>query len=140
MNKKYLVYLLAILAIAALTYWYFSKNDTQMLSSADRVIPQTPLSASEPDSVNVIIGENGNFAPSEIKIKKGGKVTWVNKSQKQVWPASNPHPIHTDYPDFDALRGLANGESYSFTFEKVGSWGYHNHINPGAKGAVQVVE
>ncbi|MDP3934756.1 MAG: hypothetical protein Q8Q46_00815, partial [Candidatus Giovannonibacteria bacterium] len=70
----------------------------------------------------------------------GGKVTWVNKSQSQIWPASNPHPIHTDYPGFDASRGLANGESYSFTFDKVGSWNYHNHLNPGMKGEVKVVE
>ena len=88
----------------------------------------------------VVINENGNFSPSEVKIKKGGKVTWVNKGQNPVWPASNPHPIHTDYPGFDASRGLANGESYSFTFDKVGSWGYHNHLNPGMRGEVKVVE
>src|SRR3989344_4424364 len=88
----------------------------------------------------VVINENGNFSPSEAKIKKGGTVTWVNKGQNPVWPASNPHPIHTDYPGFDASRGLANGESYSFTFDKVGSWGYHNHLNPGMRGEVKVVE
>ena len=88
----------------------------------------------------VVINENGNFSPSEVKIKKGGTVTWVNKSQNPVWPASNPHPIHTDYPGFDASRGLANGESYSFTFDKAGSWGYHNHLNPGMRGEVKVVE
>src|SRR3989344_7296483 len=88
----------------------------------------------------VVINENGNFSPSEVKIKKGGKVTWINKSQNPVWPASNPHPIHTDYPGFDASRGLANGESYSFTFDKAGSWGYHNHLNPGMRGEVKVVE
>lgn len=92
------------------------------------------------NSATVVIDESGNFNPQEVKIKKGGKVTWVNKSQNPVQPASNPHPIHTDYPGFDALRGLANGESYSFTFDKVGSWGYHNHLNPSIRGEVKVVE
>lgn len=90
-------------------------------------------------SVTVVIDENG-FNPREIGIKKGGKVTWVNQSQNSVWPASNPHPIHTDYHGFDALRGLANGESYSFTFDKVGSWKYHNHLNPSMRGEVKVEE
>ncbi|MDP3934825.1 MAG: DUF5667 domain-containing protein [Candidatus Giovannonibacteria bacterium] len=90
-------------------------------------------------STTVVIDENG-FNPREIGIKKGGKVTWVNKSQSQIWPASNPHPIHTDYSGFDSRLGFANGESYSFTFDKVGSWGYHNHLNPSMKGEVKVVE
>ena len=56
-----------------------------------------------------------------------------------LWVASNPHPIHTDYSDFDAKRGYAKGERYSFTFFKQGTWKYHNHLNPG-EGGVIVVE
>ena len=103
-------------------------------------VAPSPVSRDELMSVFVVIDESGKFSPREIKIKKGGKVTWVNKSQNRVWPASNPHPIHTDYSGFDALHGLATGESYSFTFEKVGSWGYHDHFNPSTRGEVKVVE
>ena len=103
-------------------------------------VAPTPVSGDELMSVSVIVDESGNFNPREVKIRKGGKVTWVNKSQRQVWPASAPHPVHTGYPGFDALRGLNTGESYSFAFEKVGSWSYHNHLNPATTGAVRVVE
>ena len=91
-------------------------------------------------NVIVVIDENGNFSPFEVKIKKGGQVTWVNKSSHRVWPASAAHPTHLEYPGFDSLKGLDTGESYSFVFEKTGSWKYHNHLNPGMRGEVKVVE
>ena len=90
--------------------------------------------------VFVVIDDRGQFSPSAVKVSKGGKVTWVNKSSVAVWPASAVHPTHTLYPGFDALRGLKTGETYSFIFEKVGSWKYHNHLNSGVTGVVEVVE
>ncbi|QQG42757.1 MAG: hypothetical protein HYW15_00865 [Candidatus Giovannonibacteria bacterium] len=91
-------------------------------------------------SATVVIDENGKFSPPEVKIKRGGKVTWTNKGSRQVWPASAVHPTHLVYPGFDALKGLNTGENYSFTFEKAGEWAYHNHLNPGTRGKVKVVE
>jgi plastocyanin len=90
--------------------------------------------------VFVVIDDRGQFSPSAVKVSKGGKVTWINKSSVAVWPASAFHPTHTLYPGFDALRGLKTGETYSFVFEKVGSWKYHNHLNSGVTGVVEVVE
>lgn len=103
------------------------------------VVP-TPVSRDELMSVFVTIDELGNFNPREIKIRKGGKVAWVNKSARAVWPASDVHPVHNLYPGFDARRGLSAGDSYSFVFDKVGSWSYHDHLNPEVKGVVHVVE
>ena len=55
-----------------------------------------------------------------------------------MWIASSPHPAHTDYPEFDAKRGIAPGETYEFTFTKTGSWKYHNHVNLGKYGTIVV--
>lgn len=82
--------------------------------------------------------KDGRFIPSELKIKKGDTVVWTNRDSSQTWPASAFHPTHQVYPGFDALKGINTGESYSFTFDKVGSWKYHNHLNPSATGAVIV--
>ncbi|HEY4499516.1 MAG TPA: Kazal-type serine protease inhibitor domain-containing protein [Candidatus Paceibacterota bacterium] len=90
--------------------------------------------------VSVIITENGQFDPAEIKVRKGGKVTWVNKGKLFVWPASNDHPSHQMYSGFDAFKGIGNGESYSFMFEKIGTWPYHDHLNPSVSGKIIVVE
>lgn len=84
--------------------------------------------------------KDNKFIPSEVKIKKGDIVIWVNKSDAITWPASGPHPTHSGYSSFDSLRGLNTGESYSFTFDRVGSWKYHNHLNPSATGVVLVSE
>ena len=91
-----------------------------------------------PESVTVVISENG-FAPAVVKVKAGTKVTWFNKNIRPHWPASNPHPIHTDLPGFDAKNGLSQGETYSYTFDKLGKWEYHDHLNPALTGVVEVV-
>ena len=65
-------------------------------------------------------------------------MTWINRGAAPAWPASAFHPTHLLYPGFDALRGLNAGESYSFTFDKVGSWKYHNHLSPSFTGAIIV--
>jgi plastocyanin len=97
-------------------------------------------------STDVLSGEatisvtNSGFSPASITVKKGTKVTFVNNGTNPVWPASNPHPTHTDYPGFDALSAVAPGQSWSFTFDRVGRWGFHNHLNPTQGGQITVVE
>ena len=61
-------------------------------------------------------------------------------SGAKVWIASDPHPVHTAYPGFDSHTDIGAGESFSFTFDKVGSWGYHNHLNSTVRGTVVVTE
>lgn len=84
--------------------------------------------------------KDGRFVPSELKIKKDDTIIWTNRDSRSAWPASAIHPTHQVYPGFDALRGLGSGESYSFTFDKVGNWRYHDHLNPSVFGAVEVTE
>lgn len=84
----------------------------------------------------IIIYDKG-FKPNSVDIIKGSIVTWVSKGDFSHWPASDPHPIHTDYPtkekgcigsSLDACTELKTNESYSFTFDQVGSWGIHDHL------------
>lgn len=81
---------------------------------------------------------NSCFTPSSVSIKNGDTVTFVNNSNKNMWPASDPHPQHTLYPEFDARKDIAPGGSYSFTFTRIGSWGYHDHNKPSCHGTVVV--
>ena len=87
-------------------------------------------------SVSVTAG--GTFSPATLTVKKGTKVTWTNSGSAKVWIASDPHPVHNGYPGLDSGTDLRTGESFSFTFDKAGSWGYHNHFNPTIKGTVIV--
>jgi plastocyanin len=107
-----------------------------------------PASSDNQDSssAEVLSGEvtvsmtDSGFTPSNITIKKGTKVIFVNNGTKPIWPASNPHPTHTDYPGFDPLEGIAVGQSWSFTFDKVGVWGFHDHLLAFRGGKITVVE
>jgi plastocyanin len=106
-------------------------------SIAPSVSPSPDVSVSPTASVTVSITDTG-FEPATVTVAPGTTVTFVNNGQAAHWPASNPHPTHTGLPGFDALKALATGESYSFTFTKVGTWGYHDHLNPRVGGTVVV--
>lgn len=80
------------------------------------------------------------FSPEEITIKKGQTITWVNETDEFRWPASNLHPTHGIYPEFDPQEPIAPGESWSFTFDKAGTWRFHDHLNPRMLGKIEVVD
>jgi plastocyanin len=93
-----------------------------------------------------------SFSPASVTVKKGNTVKWVDTSG-QMWVASAPHPAHTGYDGTSRSTHCAPGytgampfdecvlgSSYSFTFDKVGTWPYHDHMNPSAFGSVVVTE
>jgi plastocyanin len=82
--------------------------------------------------------EDDGFHPQTLTIDAGDTVLFENKSSDDAWPASNVHPTHLLYPGFDAKKPLLPGDSYSFTFTKTGSWGYHNHLEPDVQGTIVV--
>lgn len=78
------------------------------------------------------------FKPSTIRVVRGETVLFKNTSAHSVWPASNDHPSHTAYPEFDPHVGIAPGNSWSMKFERVGVWGFHNHLLPSQGGVIIV--
>jgi plastocyanin len=105
----------------------------------DNATDKPDASVAIPESATVVISATG-FDPPTLKIKSGTKVTWFNKDIRPHWPASDPHPIHTILSGFDSLNGLSQGETYSFVFDKAGVWKYHDHLNAGLIGVVEVTE
>ncbi len=111
----------------------------------------TDIGITEPTEHLVEITLEG-FVPKNLEIKQGDKVTWVNKLITESQPAGNFHPTHTNYPGssiikcgtaeekntFDACKDLQKEESYSFVFNEIGSWGYHNHLQPSKTGKIIV--
>jgi len=81
---------------------------------------------------------DSGFRESVVYVKLGTTVTFVNASAQGMWVASNPHPTHTDLPGFDEKTSVNRGGTYQYTFVKVGSWKYHNHLNPSDTGVVVV--
>jgi len=70
----------------------------------------------------------------------GTAVTFVNQAQNQnIWIASNPYPANSDLPGFNSGKGLKFGESYTYVFNQLGNWGYHNDLNYNVGGTIRVV-
>jgi len=102
-------------------------------ASAERTTSTLP---SAPPAASIII-KNFAFNPSELTIKAGTTVTWVNQDSAPHMVASDPHPAHTDLPGL-VSGTLAQGQTYSFTFDKPGTFGYHCHIHPSMTGRIIV--
>lgn len=80
----------------------------------------------------------GGFEPKEVTLATGSTVTFVTEKDKDFWPASNIHPTHSLYPAFDPKRALKPAEAWSFTFDTVGEWRFHDHIQPFYTGVIHV--
>ena len=82
--------------------------------------------------------EPARFVPAVLHVRRGDTVTFVNVGNVDKWVASDPHPVHTDYPGFDARRTILPGRSWSFRFLRPGHWGYHDHLSPWITGTIVV--
>lgn len=102
-------------------------------SSADTQ-PTTPATTNNA-TADVEI-KNSDFSPKTITIKVGTKVTWTNKDSLQ-------HDVATDKnygDDFKSSELLSRGETYSFTFNKAGTYTYHCTPHPFMRATVVVTE
>ncbi len=121
---KKIIILISILVIAGLGIFFFNGSSAPVSQTSKIVDIQMTATG---------------FTPASVSIHKGDTVKFTNTDSSPHWPASNPHPTHTDYPGFDALRPVPPGQSYSFQFEKQGRWGFHDHLDPSLGGVVTVL-
>ena len=77
------------------------------------------------------------FTPKTMTVAPGTKVTWIALDGSLPFVASNPHPIHTDQAGLQSGT-MRMGESFSYTYQQAGAWGFHNHNAPTETGTVNV--
>lgn len=144
MNNKLLIGLVAVIIIivVGLVALGGSKNQTQT-SNAPQTIEQRPTtppaqnqSIQKTEDATVTVDSSG-FSPSTLTIKAGTKVVWANKSGSDISVNSDEHPVHRLNPQFNP-GSVSNGSSISFTFDKPGTYPYHDHFNPSHTGTVVV--
>ena len=99
----------------------------------------TPLASTSLDGAMTITLTQNGFDPDVITIKQGTKVIFKTTASRVFWPASNLHPDHTIYSAFDPKHPIRPDESWSFVFEKVGTWGFHDHLRSYFVGKIQVL-
>ncbi len=90
----------------------------------------TPTQQAAPQGEIVVATYNPTgLDKKEFNINKGDSIEFRNSDLKPHWPASNPHPTHTDYPEFDPKTVIKPGDVWRFTFMKAGDWKFHDHLN-----------
>jgi plastocyanin len=82
------------------------------------------------DKTMTVSIENFAFDPPNMTVAPGTTVTWVNNDQ-------TAHTVTANNGAFDSGT-LQPGQSYSFTFEKAGTYAYHCNIHPDMSATVTV--
>ncbi|HBB37440.1 MAG: Plastocyanin [Candidatus Moranbacteria bacterium GW2011_GWC1_45_18] len=144
-NTNYWIIVIVALIMIIGIIWYAGAKKKVDLNEAPSSIPSqnsqsTSQSTSEVQKQTEAVIEytDSGFSPQSVTVKISDTVAFTNNSSGEMWVASAPHPVHTDYPELDAKRAYTKGETYSFTFEKTGTWKFHNHLNPTKFGSVTV--
>lgn len=152
MNNKIVVGLLVLL-VGVGAGWYFLQGGKPVQETTTPPVIK-PTIGSELPATGSAGGSGGDkgierptvaytdtgFAPKTVTVKKGTNITFINSSSKSMWVASAVHPTHQLLPGFDQLKSVSVGGSYEYTFEKVGTWKYHNHVQASDTGTVVVTE
>lgn len=78
------------------------------------------------------------FVPASLTVTPGATVIFRNTDTAPHWVASDPHPVHTGLPGFDAGAAIAANGTYTFTFTTPGTFGFHDHLHPNLRGQIVV--
>ena len=141
-----LIAVVAVIVVGAVGFFLISGNKTSVPSVSETQTSTTPTEAMEasPSASDAMMTEEqtvsltaDGFSPATLTIEAGAKVTWINKSGGAATVNSGPHPTHTNYSPLN-LGTFRDGETLSLAFDKAGTYGYHNHLNPSQKGTIVV--
>jgi plastocyanin len=137
--KKTIVLIVAIIIVAGggilvATHHSSKKSDSQNMGSMDMSGGSSSASSSQASNTNQVEINNFAFSPANITVKKGTTVTWTNKD-------SVAHTVvESDSQDGPKSNNLAQGASYTFTYNTAGTFKYKCSIHPDMTGSVTVTE
>ena len=130
---------LAVLVVAVLGgggYLVFHKGGTSPTTNPAAGSNNSSTGTTTNVAATITFTDNG-FASSVTTVKAGSTVLVVNKSSQLLDFDSDPHPEHTNEPELNA-GDISPGKSKTFVVTKAGRWGFHDHLNPGFTGTLNV--
>jgi plastocyanin len=83
-------------------------------------------------AANQVVVDNFSFGPTTLTVAAGTKVTWTNDDDDLHTVVSETDPKLFKSPALDT------GDSYSFTFDKPGTYRYFCSLHPHMQGVVVV--
>jgi plastocyanin len=83
-----------------------------------------------PGSAATITITSAGASPKSVTVAPGSQVLFVNNDSREHQMYSDPHPEHTDCPEFDQVGSLAPGQSrQTGNLNTIRTCGFHDHIN-----------
>lgn len=92
--------------------------------------PVGSMAADSPAAPTIVMARDFMFAPMSLTVPTGATVTWTNKDDE-------PHTVVSDAGMFRS-GALDTGESFSFKFDRPGTYRYACSIHPRMVGTIVV--
>ena len=145
-NKKNIVAVVVVLIVILIIVVGFFVSSNKMDTVSNKTVPvvpsNPPVNINEPTPVQdkkinpdeVVVKaidvhiKNFAFDPASLDVKVGDTVIWTN----------NDDMAHSIVMGGVTSSILSKGDSFSFVFDKVGSYSYHCGIHPSMKGVINV--
>lgn len=136
MNKRVLGSVLAIIVVVAavVAVVALQGNDKSTNKTGDTAKKSSSATRdSQAETTSSVTIKDYAFSPAAITVKVGTKVTWTNQD-------AVGHTVTADSGTGPDSQLLDQGQSYSYTFSKAGTYTYHCAPHPYMKGTVIVTE
>lgn len=141
LNKLAILSLVFASAFALSGCDLYSKSQDKNAGAANLLQQQQTTTGSQAAERTTITFSDSGITPAQVTVKSGSFLTFQNNSTKKVSVGSDPHPTHTQNPEItggEFVLDLEPGATSGVTMTKVGSWGFHDHLNPAVRGKVIV--
>lgn len=157
-NNNAIIAIVIVIILAIGGYFLFAHKasaptTTQTAATTNAISTAATTTAAGPTSTLVTYTDSG-FSPKTFTVKLGTTVRFVNNSSHGMWVAVGNHPTHTLYDGttetshcsngidttgtFDECKAVGPSTVYSFTFQKTGTFPFHNHVQTSDTGTVTV--
>jgi len=89
----------------------------------------TPPSNTPDAATTITITRNG-ATPRTLTVPRGSQITFINQDTTVHQMYSDPHPEHTDCPEFDSVGQLSPGSSrQTANLVAPRTCNFHDHLN-----------
>ena len=110
MKRNHIFVIIIVLGVTFLGILFFRETP----QSTEKNKSEQPTEKTDLENSFTIQMNPDGFEPKKLDIKKGDGVCWINKDNDARWPASNIHPTHEIYPEFDSIGPVPIGEIWCF--------------------------
>lgn len=146
MSNKILIRIIVaavvLIGFGAIALASMKNNDATNMSTESHTMndgrhpdDETSTHSDAPVESNQITYKGFDVVQKTIKVKKGTTVTWTNEDS-----AKHDVTPEMETSDFKTSELFGKGESYSVTFNTVGTFAYYCSPHPYMKGTVEVTE